>query len=182
MSADTFTTAMFLITAVIAAGVLISAIMPVFYQMTGTFSSAGHAADQQLRTNIQIILPFANETGETGYARVWMKNTGSIQIPLSDIARSDVICGDAGNFNRLNFVPPITLGNGNFVLPSTLGSGQWSYAFTNPEANNYWNPGDTLEIDAYTSTITIQTVQVYFQFSLPNGFSISDQFPVTNIF
>ena len=47
MSADTFTTALFLITAVIAAGVLISAIFPVFYQMAGTFTSAGHAADQQ---------------------------------------------------------------------------------------------------------------------------------------
>ena len=46
---------MFLITAVIAAGVLISAIFPVFYQMAGTFSSTGHASDVQLRTTIEII-------------------------------------------------------------------------------------------------------------------------------
>ncbi len=56
MSADTFTTAIFLITAVIAAGVLISAIFPVVYQMAGTFSSAGHASDQQIRTDFKVVL------------------------------------------------------------------------------------------------------------------------------
>lgn len=164
MSADTFTTALFLITAVIAAGVFISAIFPVFYQMAGTFTSAGHAADQQLRTNIQIILPFANESG---YARVWMKNTGSTQIALSDIARSDVICGDAGNFNRLSL-----------SSTGTLSNGQWTYTLADLNNNNYWDPGETLEIDAYTTTIQ-PTDQVYFQFVLPSGVSTSDQFTVT---
>ena len=90
---------MFLITAVIAAGVFISAIFPVFYQMTGTFSSAGHTADVQLRTNMQIILDVANQSQ---YARVWIKNTGSERVALADIQRSNVICGDAGNFNLLS--------------------------------------------------------------------------------
>ncbi len=44
--------------------------------------------------------------------------------------------------------------------------------------NNYWDPGETLEIDAYTTTINTAN-PVYFQFSLPNGISTSDQFTVT---
>ncbi|MGB7993329.1 flagellin [Methanoregula sp.] len=164
MSADTFTTAMFLITAVIAAGVLISAIFPVFYQMTGTFSSAGHTADVQLRTNMQIILDVANQSQ---YARVWIKNTGSERVALADIQRSNVICGDAGNFNLLSL-----------SQTGTLSNGQWSYVLYDLNDNNFWDPGETLEIDAHTSTI--QTADpVYFQFSLPNGNSISDQFMVS---
>jgi flagellar protein FlaG len=168
MSADTFTTALFLITAVIAAGVLISAIFPVFYQMTGTFSSAGHAADQQLRTNIQIVLDVANQS-DPQYVRVWMKNTGSVRIPAATIQQADVFCGDAGNFNRMSFTSsPLTTGSIN----------QWTYVFTNTNSNNYWNPGDTLEVDAYATTIQ-STDPVYFQFVLPNGISTSDQFMVS---
>jgi flagellar protein FlaG len=166
MSADTFTTALFLITAVIAAGVLISAIFPVVYQMAGTFTSAGHASDQQIRTNIQIVLDVANQT-PLGYVRVWIKNTGSIRIPAATIQQADVFCGDAGNFNRMNF-----------VTTSTLTNGQWTYVFTNPNANGYWNPGDTLEVDADTTTIQ-PTDPIYFQFVLPNGISTSDQFTVS---
>jgi len=166
MSADTFTTALFLITAVIAAGVLISAIFPVVYQMAGTFSSAGHASDQQIRTNIQIVLDVANQT-PLGYVRVWIKNTGSVRIQAATIQQADVFCGDAGNFNRMNFVPT-----------STLGDGQWTYVFTNLNASGYWNPGDTLEVDADAKTIQL-TDPVYFQFVLPNGISTSDQFTVS---
>ena len=59
MSSDTFTTAMFLITAVLAAGVLINAVFPVVYQMAGTFNSATHASDVRLRTDFSIITTFA---------------------------------------------------------------------------------------------------------------------------
>src|SRR5208283_1438808 len=164
MSADTLTTAMFLITAVIAAGVLISAIFPVVYQMSGTFTAAGHASDQQIRTNMQIVLDVANTTD---YVRVWIKNTGSVRIPTADIQRSDVFCGDAGNFNRMNL-----------ATTGTLGNGQWTYVLTNPRDSISWNPGDTLEIDVYTATLN-QIDPVYFQFVLPSGISTSDQFTVS---
>jgi flagellar protein FlaG len=166
MSSDTFTTAIFLITAVIAAGVLISAIFPVVYQMSGTFSSASHEADQRLRTDFKIVLGVANSSQ---YARVWMKNTGSEPIPLADIQKSDVICGDAGNFGRLS-------------LDSSSGqmsANTWRYALSNLNNNNFWDSGETLEIDALASTIgTTEGSPVYFQFILPDGTWRSDQFTV----
>jgi len=169
MSADTFTTALFLITAVIAAGVLISAIFPVVYQMAGTFSSAGHASDQQIRTDFKIVLAVANgSTTDNRYARVWMKNTGSEQIPISDIERSDVICGDAGNFNRMSLSPTPTSG--------TLADGQWLYILSDLNHNTYWDPGETVEIDAHTTTLNIDGSPNYFQFTLPDGIWRSDQF------
>jgi flagellar protein FlaG len=60
MAAETFTTAMFLITAVIAAAVLINAIFPIVYNMAETFSSSSHAADVRLRTDITIVNTFAS--------------------------------------------------------------------------------------------------------------------------
>ena len=112
---------------------------------------------------MQIILDVANQSQ---YARVWIKNTGSERVALADIQRSNVICGDAGNFNLLSL-----------SQTGTLSNGQWSYVLYDLNDNNFWDPGETLEIDAHTSTI--QTADpVYFQFSLPNGNSISDQFMV----
>jgi len=166
MSSDTFTTAIFLITAVIAAGVLISAIFPVFYQMTGTFASASHESDQRLRTDFKIVLDTANESQ---YARVWLKNTGSEQIAVSDIERSDVVCGDAGNFNML------TLSSSS----GTLGDGYWTYTLNDLNGNKYWDSGETLEIVAHTSTIKGKGNPVYFQFTLPDGIWRSDKFTVS---
>ena len=166
MSSDTFTTALFLITAVIAAGVLISAIFPVVYQMAGTFSSAGHASDQRLRTDFKIVLAVANgSTPDTRYARVWMKNTGSEQIPDSDLKRSDVICGNTGDFNRMSL-------SGS----STLADGQWLYILSDLNNNNYWDPGETMEINAKTPTLDVSGSPNYFQFTLPDGIWRSDQF------
>ncbi|MFZ1127221.1 flagellin [Methanoregula sp.] len=162
MSADTFTTAIFLITAVIAAGVLISAIFPVVYQMAGTFSSAGHASDQQIRTDFKVVLAVVNNSGD---AQIWMKNTGSVQIPVSDIQRSDVICGDATNFNRLSLSPS-----------GSLNPGQWTYTLSDLNGNNYWDPGETMEIDALPSLLNTAGGPNYFQFTLPDGIWRSDQF------
>jgi len=166
MSSDTFTTAIFLITAVIAASILVSAIFPVVYQMSGTFSSASHQSDQRLRTDFKIVLGVANQSQ---YIRVWMKNTGSEQIPIADIKKSDVICGDAGNFGRLSYVDP----------SATLSPDTWTYTLSDLNTNNYWDSGETLEIDAKVSSIkTTEGSPVYFQFILPDGIWRSDQFTV----
>ncbi|HVP96166.1 flagellin [Methanoregula sp.] len=168
MSADTFTTAIFLITAVIAASVLVSAIFPVVYQMSGTFAAAGHAADQQIRTNVQIILPVAYNNKDPNYETVWIKNTGNRQISTSEIAQADIFCGDSGNFKHM------TIQNS----AGTLTSDYWTY--TSYFANqNSWAPGETLEVVCYPSTIISTTNQVYFQFVLPDGISTSDQFTVS---
>ena len=98
MSSDTFTTAMFLITAVVAAAVLINAIFPVVYQMAGTFSSSTHASNVRLRTDFVIVATFASPTGT---AQVFMKNVGSQAVSVNEIESSDVIFGPVGNVQHL---------------------------------------------------------------------------------
>jgi archaeal flagellar protein FlaG len=169
MSSETITTALFLITAVIAAGVLINAVYPVVYTMAGTFSSTTHESDVRMRTDFKIISTVASGNE----AQIWMKNIGTEQIPIASIEKSDVFCGAVGHFDRLTFVPP----------GSSLGDGQWTYDFTSGkydlDGNGVWDPGETIKITAVTALIPGSGDMVYFQFSLPTGVWRSNQFTVS---
>lgn len=165
MSADTFTTAIFLITAVVAAAVLINAIFPVVYQMAGTFSSSTHATDVRLRTDFVIVATFASPTGT---AQVFVKNVGSQAVSKSEIGSSDVIFGPVGNVQHLTL-----------TLPPPPSPGKWTYTLYDLNNNNYWDPGETLKIDANYGQGWGSGTMMYFQFILPNSVSRSSQFPST---
>lgn len=154
MSAETFTTAMFLITAVIAAGVLINAVFPVVYTMASTFQSATYESDQRLRTDFKLVTSVANST----YVNVWMKNTGSQVVPNTDILRSDVFAGPTGDYGRIS---------------------DWTFTIFDLNGNNNWDPGETLQISARPSTMPASGNPVYFQFILPNGIWRSTEFNVS---
>jgi flagellar protein FlaG len=172
MSAESISNALFLIAAVICAAVLIVAIFPAIYTMTGTFGSASHAADQNIRTDFKIVTVTNN--GQT--VLVWMKNVGTAQIPLADISRSDVFWGEVeGNFDRLTYIPNP---NNQYNSGNPPPSGDWTATLNDINGNNYWDSGETLGVIGTTSTnhqIT-GTTDLYFQFVLPNGISRSTQF------
>jgi archaeal flagellar protein FlaG len=167
MSAESITTALFLITAVVASAVLINAIYPVITNMAGTFSSTTHDSDVRIRTDFKIIATYANSTG---IAQVWMKNIGSQQIGLTDIQRADLFCGATGNFNHLAHTS------------GSLGNNQWIEDFSAPEYdqnnNQFWDPGETLKITAKT-TIPSPGSKVTVQFALSNGIWRSAEFTVS---
>jgi flagellar protein FlaG len=174
MSAETITTALFLITAVVAAGVLINAVYPVIQNMAGTFSSSTHESDVRIRTDFKIITTFATAgtDGNPGTAKVWMKNIGTEQISLEEIIRSDVFCGPVGNFDRLAYQND---------LPDDLGRGNWTETFDSGydlNNNQFWDPGETLKVTAKT-TIPATGSRIYFQFATPNGIWRSNEFTVS---
>ena len=165
MSSETITTALFLITAVIAAGVLINAVYPVIYEMAGTFSSTTHESDTRMRTDFKVIAT----AGKAGEAQIWMKNIGSEPIAVEDFERSDVFCGVVGDFDRLSY--------------SGAGGESWIEDFEgNPSydinSNGIWDTGETVKITATTAKLTSGD-RAYFQFSLPNGVWRSNEFMVS---
>ncbi len=162
MSAETITTALFLITAVVASAVLINAVYPVVQTMAGTFSSSTHESDVRIRTDFKIIATSANASGN---AQIWMKNIGSERISLSEIQRADVFCGIVGSFDHLTHTN------------STPADKQWTEDFGpgyDLNANSYWDSGETLKVTAKTSISSGD--KVYFQFALPNGIWRSNEF------
>jgi len=167
MSAETITTALFLITAVVASAVLINAVYPVIQNMAGTFSSSTHESDVRIRTDFKIIATYANASGT---AQIWMKNIGSEQIGLADIQQADVFCGAVGSFDHLAHTS------------GSLGNNQWIENFSAPEYdqnnNQFWDPGETLKVTAKTA-IPSPGSKVTFQFALSNGIWRSTEFTVS---
>lgn len=168
MSAETFTTAIFLITAVIAAGVLVNAVLPVVYTMAGTFSSSTHDSDQRLRTDFKIVTyHYTYSATNANSADIWMKNIGSSRIAETDIAdRSEVFFGSDIDYSRLTYTDSVTPGVGEWTT-EFLTDGSYDL-----NSNHYWDPGETLHITAHptASIISISSGQlVYFQFILPGG-------------
>ncbi len=167
MSSESITTALFLITAVVASAVLINAMYPVIQNMAGTFSSSTHESDVRIRTDFKIIATHAiGGTGPNGgTVQVWMKNVGSERIGLADIQRSDVFCGAVGSFDHLTYVE------------SSPGDKQWTEEFGTGydlNANEFWDPGETVKISSKTPFSSGD--KIFFQFALPNGIWRSIEF------
>ena len=161
MSSESITTALFLITAVVASAVLINAMYPVIQNMAGTFSSSTHEADQRIRTDFKIIATYAS----SGTVQVWMKNIGSERISLAEIKKGDVFCGAVGSFDHLTYTS------------STPGPKQWTEEFGTDydlNANGFWDPGETVKITAKAPFSSGD--KVFFQFALPNGIWRSIEF------
>ncbi|BBL67900.1 flagellin [Methanoculleus chikugoensis] len=164
MSSETFTTAMFLIAAIISAGVLINAVFPVIYTLSSSISSSSHNVDERLSTDVKIVTTYASSTGHT--ARIWLKNIGVGRVADNDIQRADVFLGGKGDFIRL-------------TRAATLAEGTWKYEILE-DANNYWDPGETLYIEAMTTKIPGKGEIVYFQFVLPSGLTRSTTFTASD--
>ncbi|HTY14552.1 MAG TPA: flagellin [Methanoregulaceae archaeon] len=145
MSSETIVSALFLISAVVAAGVLINSVFPIISRTTETFGSVSHSTDTQMRTDIKIINTYANTTSG---ATIWLKNVGSSRIPSSDLDQSDIFIGTPGDFERFS------LANHYTILES---------------ANNFWDPGETLQITIMSGKIPGAGNTAYFGIVLPNG-------------
>ncbi|MCE5338199.1 MAG: flagellin [Methanomicrobiaceae archaeon] len=165
MSSEAFTTAMFLIAAIVSAGVLINAVFPVIYTLAGTISSSSHQVDERLSNDVKIVTTYAS--GGSKEARIWLKNVGTSRISPSDIGKADVFLGAPGNFTRLGLILP----------PGTPGPNQWTYEILeDTQKNNNWDPGETLYIRGYSDAIPGTGEVVYIQFVLSTGLSRSTTF------
>ncbi|MBP2145179.1 flagellar protein FlaG [Methanofollis sp. W23] len=158
MSSETITTAIFLITAVVAAAVLVNAIFPIIYTVSDTASSASHAADERLRTDVKIINTFASAGGHD--ARIWLKNTGTSRISAAALNTSDIFIGAPGDFDRVS-----------------QGTDGWEATILDGDVD-YWLPGETVRIDIMDNLLIPDTKgdSVYFQVVLPGGAARTKEF------
>jgi len=152
MSSETIVTALFLISAVVAAGVLINAVFPVISRTTETFGSVSHTADTQMRTDIKIVNAFASGSGKT--ASIWLKNVGTSRIASTELNEGDVFIGTPGSFERQAL-------SDYQILESS---------------NSIWDPGETLEIHISSTKIPETGNTTYFAIVLPSGVKRSTEF------
>jgi len=165
MSSETFVTAIFLITAIIAAGVLVNAVFPSIYLASETFVSSSHEMDERLRTDIAIVNTVINKDNDIAY--VWIKNTGVNPIGDTLIPRFDIYLGKTGEIRRLT-------NSGEGDAPA---SGEWQYTLYDDNTNGLWDRGETLEIVAQSGDVA-EGDRMTFQIVLLNGVRRSIDFTV----
>ena len=163
MTSETIVTAIFLITAVVAAGILTSQVFPAIYTMSGSVSSSTKSADQRLRTDLAIVNSFANTSH---YAQVWVKNVGSSRIALSDLNMSTVFIGNSQNIAT--------------VPLNDLSTDGWTYDILGDTGNGFWDPMETLHITVLKSDMPGAGEMVSFQLVLNDGTKRSEEFAVSS--
>jgi flagellar protein FlaG len=190
VASETFVTALLIITGIVAAGILISAVYPVVWNMAGTFSSSAQQSDVRMRTDIKITSTWAVayppdvtpcSPSPPSYfcpnVKIWLKNVGTTSIGQSEIEKSDILTGNSGNFIKVNLQSGKfnLLPNSQFSQPDSLAlANTWSYSCDDINHNNQWDSGETLEIDALTPISS--SSNVYFQITLPSGVWRSTEF------
>jgi len=159
MSADTFVSAILIITAVVAVGILVNAVYPIIWSSASTFSSSAHETDTRMRTDFKIVNTYA-KAGSTN-AQFFIKNLGTTSLGSSEIQSADVY----------------VVTSKALVNPS-YGSGSppsWTYSLKNSD-DARWANGETLEIDITMSEAFNAADTYTFQFVLPNGVQRSAEF------
>ena len=172
MASEVFVSAMMLITAVVAGTILIMAVFPVVWTMVGTFSSASHESDVRMRTDIKIVSSYASSSGDV---KILMKNIGTVPIGTTEIDKSTVVIGAVGDFS----VAPYKVLSFTDSRCSGTNDCWVSIPYKTNTDSNYWSPGETLEIDTYSSKIPTGT-GVYFEFILPSGVGRSLIFTISS--
>jgi flagellar protein FlaG len=166
VASEVFVSAMMLITGVVAAAILIVAVLPIVWSMVGTFSSASAATDRSMRTDFKIVTTYADySTGTVNGAvvTVWMKNIGTTKIGSTELSSgADVYVGKTDIFSRATRT--------SSYIPRSSTS-QWNYTLYDlpTGSTGSWDPGETLQVDTFSTSITAVGQSVYFQFSLPSG-------------
>jgi len=162
MASEAISSSILLIGAVLGAAVLITAILPAIFSAGDTFGTVSSSAENKMKTDFRIVNSFANVSA----VKVWMKNVGANPVSIYDIRKSDVFFGKTTSINRYSYSSTIP-------NPNDL-----TFTYSLADSNQYWDPGETLEIAMYYLTIA-DTEPLSFTFTLPNSIRRSTSFSKT---
>lgn len=152
MSSETIVTGIFLISAVIAVGIMINSIFPIIYTTADTFGSMSHQADDKMRTDVKIVNAYASSPSSV---KIWLKNVGTAKIHTNMLDTSDIFIGPVGNFERKSLAGLYTI---------------------EESTNGYWDSGETLSIMDTSGKIWSEGDIIYFSIVLSNGVTRSEKF------
>jgi hypothetical protein len=159
MTETAITTAMITIACVICICMLINAVYPAMHRATSSVVSTSEKLGERIGTTIDIIA----ESNESSYEYVWVKNTGSSEIP--QIEKSDLFFGKINEFRRIPFDSTLS------VTPS------WKYSIENDDGDGRWDIGETVNVTIKSSS-EITTGDYYVKIVLYNGVSDEDKFSI----
>lgn len=163
MSGEVISTGIMIIGSVVASAFLITAILPAVFSAGGTFGTVTRNADDQMRTDFEIVRAFTpNLGGSILSVDVWIKNTGQTRFHHGEVASMDVFFGNDGELIRLVYTD------------QTPDTSSFSFSIEGQNNPDYWNPGDTLHIKTFRASSLASPY--HFALVTPNGVSKSHIF------
>ena len=162
MAESAISVAIITIGCVICATVLVAALYPSMYGAASSAVSTTVKLGERIETSVEII----QETDQSPYEYVWVKNIGSSQLVTSQINKSDIFFGKTTDFKRIPHDADLS--------PAPC----WSYTFENDNNNNdRWDEGETLNITIYYDE-TIDSGDYFVKIVLYNAISDEDTFSI----
>ena len=159
MAQETISTAILIIAGIIATVALVNAVYPSLLSAADSVGSTSDGASDRVKTDIKITMS-SQPNASTLY--VWVKNTGSTELPANRIALTDVYFGDPGMMARAE------------TSPST--SFHWAYVLDDQDGDGKWGPGETLQVLISDETGTHLTIGThYVKLVLYNSVAVEDK-------
>ena len=155
MAGEAISAGIMIVGAAVAAAFLVAAILPAIYSAGGTFGTVTHSANDQIRTDFEIIRAFTPSSGGQQIpVDIWIKNTGQTRFSRTEIESMDVFFGNNNGVIRLVYTD------------GPLNTDSFSFSIEGSDGSTHWSPGDTLHIKTVRSSLTSP---YYFALSTPNG-------------
>ncbi len=150
MASLTIEEAIITIAVVAAASTLMVAVFSGLSRMEASYHSLIQDTTARINTAIKII--YCANTSTT-QIKLWVKNIGSEKILLNTLNKSDIILKGPDTLTRLS--------------PNAASDG-WTYQVVNGDQDQYWDPGETLEVTVVLST-TLTKGDYQITITLYNG-------------
>ena len=166
MANNVITTALLIIAGITAAMILISAVFPAIFQMTGTFSSVASDMNDKMLTDAGILFT----QPEKKVIHVWLKNTGRNEIPYGLLESSDISIVSFSKENVENRYLRVPYKRSGVTKP------YWTYTFEDINGD-YWGRGENIEVEVSLRR-PLETGVYTIQFMTYNGFIAEDVFSV----
>jgi archaellum component FlaG (FlaF/FlaG flagellin family) len=159
----TISTAILLITTIIAASIFTGAALTQLYSFQNTFKEVSSRNQQIFASSIVIIGETKNASSPTSII-VWVKNIGRTSFPLTDAAYWDLfIVFPDGTYQRFTY------------NNSTTQNNSWGVKILNDKGTiGVWENGETIQITAYTNSIASGSYEV--RLTVSNGVTAQDKF------
>jgi archaellum component FlaG (FlaF/FlaG flagellin family) len=162
----TISTALLMITTIIAASVFSAAALTQLYEFQNAMKDVSSRNEEVFTSSITIIGE-AERSSPDNHITIWVKNTGRTSFLLQ---------GSPPNATSWDLF--IVFPNGTYERFSYLDACSndcWNVQILNDKGTTgVWEQGETLEISVYTSTTPAGSYEV--RLSLPNGVTCEDRF------
>ena len=164
MANNVITTALLIIAGVTGVVILMGAVFPAIFQMTGTLGSIADDMSEKMLTNVCIV--FSQPEGKV--IHLWLKNTGKNELLPNMIEYSDI---SIISNSKISKDPYINVP----YKESAKGKPYWTYSFENKNNGDYWGTGDTIKVEVRLKR-SLEPGSYTVRFTTYNGFTASDVF------